>query len=211
MYARRRLVVEVLPPGSVQHALVVDGDVAAPDLHGDEHVIGAQIGHQRVLVLTTAAERPMGPHRLAMAPGQELHAPVGDRRVVDRQPTRGRSAVVGVDPVGLVLMPGEHSVDATGLFRQELVEVEHHSLTAQLLGDRQADTFEDVALPVGVVAPRQHHVEDRVVGRVGAVLPRHHVVQVLARHVDLATHERVVDHLDRVDLLCRQDTPGRWT
>ena len=101
-------------------------------------------------------------------------------------------------------MPCEHGIGAAGLLREELVEVEHHAFAAQLLGNRQPDTFEDVVLPVGVVAPRQHHVEDRVVARIGPVLPRHHVGEVLAGHVDLAPHERVVDDLDGVDLVGAQ-------
>ncbi len=149
----------------------MDSDVAPADLHRNERVIGSEIGHQRVLILTGATEGAMRPNRLAMAPGKELHAPVLDRGVVDREPTSCGSAIFGVDPVGLILMPSEDGVSSARLLGEELVEVEHHALAAQLLGNRQPDTFEDVVLPVGVVSPRQHHVEDRIGRWIGAKLP----------------------------------------
>ena len=130
--------------------------------------------------VAVAVQRVVGAHRLAMAAGEELHAPVLDRRVVDRQPARGRAAIVGVDPVGLVLVPAEHRVVTARLLRQQLVEVDDHALAAELGGDARGPALEDVALPRGVVAAGHHHVDDGVARRIGAVLARRHVVEVLA-------------------------------
>ena len=48
-------------------------------------------------------------------------------------------------------MPHEHGVGAPRLLGEQLVEVERHPFTAQLLGDRMTDTFERVVLPPGEV------------------------------------------------------------
>ncbi len=148
MYARRRESWRAIPTRAVEHTLVVHGDVTAPDRDGPELVIGAQVGHQRVLFLPARPGRSMGAHRLTMAAGEELHASVVDGGVIERQPTGCGPAVVGVDPVRLILVPGEHGVLTAGLFREQLVEVERHSLTAELLGNRLTDPFEHVALPL---------------------------------------------------------------
>ena len=130
---------------------------------------------------------------------------VVDGGVIERKPARCGATVVGVDPVRLILVPREHGVLTAGLLGEQLVEVECHPLTAELLGNRLADPLEHVALPLRVVHPRQHHIEDRVVRRVGPELARHHVVQVASDDVDLATHERVVDRIERGELVLGQD------
>ncbi len=159
-------------------------------------IVGAQVGDQRVLLLTARARGPVGPNRFAVAARQELHAPVVDRRIVHREPARRRAAVVGVDPVRLVLVPREDRVDSPWLLGQQLVEVERHPLAAQLLGDRVTDALEGVALPFGEVDARQHHVEDGVGRGIGAEFAGDHVVQIAALDVDLAAHERVVDGIE---------------
>ncbi len=144
------------------------------------------------------------PHRLAMAAGQELHATVLHRRVVDRQPARRRAPIVGVDPVRLVLVPGEHGVVTPGLLGQQLVEVDDHALAAELPGDARRPPLEHVALPRRVVPAGHHHVDDGVPRWIGAVFPGRHVVEVLAGHGDLAAQEAVVDRLDVDQLGLRQ-------
>ena len=183
-------------PGTVQHAFAVHGDVTTGDRNRHHHVTGSELGDESVTGVAVTMEGMVGPHRLAMAARQELHATVLDGRLVDGQPARGRAPIVGVDPVRLVLMPGEYGVVAPWLLGQQLVEVDDHALAAELLGDARRPPLEHVALPRRVVTARHHHVDDGVSRRIRAVLPGRHVVEVLAGHGDLAAQEAVVDRLD---------------
>ena len=95
---------------AVQHALAVHGDVAAADLDRAHHVIRAEVGDQCVARRPVAVQRAVRPHGLAVRAGEELHAPVLERGVVHGEPARRGAAVVGVDPVRLVLVPVEDGV-----------------------------------------------------------------------------------------------------
>ena len=91
---------------------------------------------------------PVRPNRFVVASGEELHAAVLQGGVFDREPTRGGAAVVGLDPVGLVLVPVKHGFGFVRALGEKLIEVDRHSFAAQLLGNRLGAEFEHVALPL---------------------------------------------------------------
>ena len=137
--------------------------------------------------------------------GDETHAAVLDRRVVDGEPERRGSSIVRRRPVRHVLMPGEHGVGLVGLFGEELVVVDRHAIAAELPSDVGGAPLVDVSLPLREVRPGQHDVDDREVGWIAAVVACH-VAEVLARHVDLAAQEPVVRDLDVGHLVVGEHT-----
>ena len=190
----------------MQHAFAMHGDVATFDFDRRRLLTGSQVGHQRVACFAIAMQWSMRTNRLVLCTRQKLHASVGEGGVVDGQPAR-RGATVGcVDPIRLILVPREDGIVTKRLFCQQLIEVDHHAVTAQLTGNRCCTALEKISLQRGQILARQHHVDDGVRRWISTELPRGHVVEVTAFNVNLPLQERLVRIVDDLHLRLRHHT-----